>query len=323
MKKVIFLCLLSALNFNLNAQFTFSNNQATTNNEIVAPVLRLSNEIRVANTFAANDPSIGTLDNSAYGINISKTHGIGFAFNGSHKTIIDPNGEIITPVLRISNEIRVANTFAANDPIIGTLDNTGYGINISKTHGIGFAFNGSHKTIIDPNGEIIAPVLRVSNEIRVANTFAANDPAIGTLDNTGYGINIHKTNGIGFAFNGTHKMFFKPNGNVSIIGKLETKEIKVSTTPTADFVFEETYELPSLDFIEKHIKENKHLPEIASAKEMKANGVNIGNFQIQLLQKIEELTLYTIAQEKKIKELQDQNKRIKVIEQKLELLLKN
>ncbi|WP_255398699.1 hypothetical protein [Tenacibaculum sp. Bg11-29] len=38
----------------------------------------------------------------------------------------------------------------------------------------------------------------------------------------------------------------------------------------------------------------KYLPENTSAKEMKKNGVNIGDFQIKLLQKIEELTLYTI-----------------------------
>ena len=64
------------------------------------------------------------------------------------------------------------------------------------------------------NKEIVTPVLRVSNELRLANTFAANDPIIGTLDNTGYGINIHKTEGIGFAFNNIHRVFFKPDGNI-------------------------------------------------------------------------------------------------------------
>ncbi|CAL2090514.1 hypothetical protein [Tenacibaculum sp. 190524A02b] len=100
------------------------------------------------------------------------------------------------------------------------------------------------------------------------------------------------------------------NGNVAIKGKLESKEIKVTKTPTADFVFEADYKLPSLETIEKHIKEKKHLPEIASAKEMEKNGVNVGNFQIQLLQKIEELTLYTIDQDKEIKALKKQNAKI-------------
>ena len=239
--------------------------------------------------------------------------------------------EIISPVIRIGNELRVANTFVPSDPAIGTLDNSGYGINIHKTNGIGFAFNGVHKTIIKPSGEIISPVMLLDNELRVANTFAPSDPTIGTLDNTGYGINIHKTNGIGFAFNGTHKILFRPNGNTAIKGKLEATEIKVTTSPTADFVFEADYDLPTLKSIEKHIKEKKHLPEIASAKEMEKNGVNVGDFQIQLLQKIEELTLYTIEQEKKLKtqnskidkqqkeieELKKQNSEIKNLVQKL------
>jgi hypothetical protein len=91
-------------------------------------------------------------------------------------------------------------------------------------------------------------------------------------------------------------------GNVAITNKLEAKEIKVTLTPTADFVFEKDYGLPKLEEVEKFIKENKHLPEIASAKEMEKEGVNIGEFQIKLLQKIEELTLYSIDLNKKNKE---------------------
>jgi hypothetical protein len=81
------------------------------------------------------------------------------------------------------------------------------------------------------------------------------------------------------------KFTINRNGNAALKGKFEAKEIKVTNTPTADFVFEENYNLPSLKSIEKHIKEKRHLPEIASAKEMEKNGVNIGDFQIQLLQK--------------------------------------
>ena len=75
------------------------------------------------------------------------------------------------------------------------------------------------------------------------------------------------------------------DGNISVSGKLEAKEIKVTQSPTADFVFEEDYPLPTLEAVEQHIKEKKHLPEIASAKEMDKEGVNVGEFQIKLLQK--------------------------------------
>ncbi|MEN5307201.1 hypothetical protein ABE425_06765 [Chryseobacterium cucumeris] len=95
------------------------------------------------------------------------------------------------------------------------------------------------------------------------------------------------------------------NGNALLQGKLEAKEIKVTLTPTADFVFEENYNLPNLEEVAKHIKEKKHLPEIASAKVMEKEGVNVGEFQIKLLQKIEELTLYAIQQERQLKDQQE------------------
>ncbi|QKX06796.1 hypothetical protein HN014_18370 [Aquimarina sp. TRL1] len=114
------------------------------------------------------------------------------------------------------------------------------------------------------------------------------------------------------------------SGNLAIYGKIESKEVKISLTPTADFVFENDYKLPTLQFIENYIKENKHLPQIASATEMKKNGVNIGQFQIQLLQKIEELTLYTISQDKKlnyqnseIKKLKKENHEIKLLNKQI------
>ncbi|MGC5744478.1 hypothetical protein [Chryseobacterium sp. NFX27] len=115
------------------------------------------------------------------------------------------------------------------------------------------------------------------------------------------------------------------NGNASLQGKFEAKEIKVTLTPTADFVFDEKYNLPKLEDVEKHIKEKKHLPEIASAKVMEKEGVNLGEFQIKLLQKIEELTLYSIEQSKQIKSqseqislLKEENKALKIQSQKLE-----
>ncbi|WP_407478234.1 hypothetical protein [Elizabethkingia meningoseptica] len=116
-------------------------------------------------------------------------------------------------------------------------------------------------------------------------------------------------------------------GNVSVSNKLEAREIKVTTTPTADFVFEKTYQLPNLEDVEKHILEKKHLPEIASAAEMQKEGVNIGEFQIKLLQKIEELTLYSIEQnklnKKQTEQLQQQVQINKTLEQRLQNLENN
>jgi len=107
------------------------------------------------------------------------------------------------------------------------------------------------------------------------------------------------------------------SNNISINGKIEAKEILLSTTPTADFVFEDNYDLPSLNLVEQYIQEKKHLPEIASANEMKENGVNVADFQIQLLQKIEELTLYTIDQQKEIETLKQENEALKSLNDRL------
>lgn len=79
----------------------------------------------------------------------------------------------------------------------------------------------------------------------------------------------------------------------------------------ADYVFEPDYALPSLDFVAEFIAEHRHLPNVPSTSDIEKNGVNLAHFTGRLLEKIEELTLYTlkqrdtnIAQQEKINELQ-------------------
>ena len=87
---------------------------------------------------------------------------------------------------------------------------------------------------------------------------------------------------------------------------MEAKDFVVSTSPTADFVFAPDYNLRGMQDLEKFISEKQHLPEVPSAKEMTENGVTVGEFQIKLLQKIEELTLYAIIQHKELEQLKSQ-----------------
>ncbi|MDD7886029.1 hypothetical protein [Flavivirga sp. 57AJ16] len=116
-----------------------------------------------------------------------------------------------------------------------------------------------------------------------------------------------------------------PDEKLAINGKIHAKEVRVDLTGWSDFVFESTYNLPSLNEVEIYIKEKGHLKDIPSAKEVLENGILIGEMDARLLQKIEELMLYTIQQEKelkskesKIKSLEDvlkeQDKRLKKIE---------
>ncbi|MFT3994026.1 MAG: hypothetical protein QM660_06950 [Dysgonomonas sp.] len=93
-------------------------------------------------------------------------------------------------------------------------------------------------------------------------------------------------------------------GNQAIAGMLTVEAVEVKINTGADFVFEPTYNLKPLSEVEAFVNENKHLPDIPSEQEMKENGLNLNDMQIKLLQKIEELTLYTIQLEKRVKELE-------------------
>ena len=89
----------------------------------------------------------------------------------------------------------------------------------------------------------------------------------------------------------------------NINGKIKTKEVEVTLIGWGDFVFEEDYKLLTLAEVEQFIKENKHLPNVPSAAEVEANGINLGEMNNILIQKVEELTLYILDLQKQINEL--------------------
>jgi hypothetical protein len=82
-----------------------------------------------------------------------------------------------------------------------------------------------------------------------------------------------------------------PDSKLTVAGKVHAREVKVAVNAGADFVFADGYKLPKLEQLEQFVKTNKHLPEIASEKEMQQNGLFLAEMNIKLLQKVEELTL--------------------------------
>ncbi|WP_010182382.1 hypothetical protein [Aquimarina agarilytica] len=112
-----------------------------------------------------------------------------------------------------------------------------------------------------------------------------------------------------------------PQNKLSVNGTIWAKEVKVSLTDAADWVFEADYKLQPLAEVEAFIKRNKHLPEMPSADEFRANDMKVSEMTNKLLQKIEELTLYTIEQEKEIQAEKDNNKALEARLAKLEVLL--
>ena len=95
---------------------------------------------------------------------------------------------------------------------------------------------------------------------------------------------------------------------MDVIGIIRACELRINATG-CDYVFDKKYKLRSLSELEKYIKTNKHLPDVASAKEMETKeGYPVGEMQSILLKKIEELTLYVIEQNKRIEELEKAKK---------------
>lgn len=109
--------------------------------------------------------------------------------------------------------------------------------------------------------------------------------------------------GIGTIEMGSHKL--------AVEGTIGAREIKVEASGWSDFVFYENYELKTLEEVEEHIKENGHLPEIPSEAEVSENGINLGEMDAKLLQKIEELTLYMIDMNRRMNQLETENQELK------------
>lgn len=97
--------------------------------------------------------------------------------------------------------------------------------------------------------------------------------------------------------------------DVNVSGMIKANDIEIKNV-AADFVFEEGYKLNSPVEIEKYVNEHKHLPGIAPAS-ITSKGTSVSEFNTFLLQKVEELTLYMIEQDKRIKNLERDNSSLK------------
>lgn len=233
-----------------------------------------------------------------------------------------------------NNSLRVTTSGTSNDPSILLARNSGlndkFRMNVRGNGGSSWLSiwddtNGSPDNGINVKGNNVgigtpSPgyVLDVAGRMRVrsgggspAGTWfmnAANavDAGLVGMLNDNY-IGLYGTGiGWGFIMNTTTGNVgigtFNPTNKLSVNGTIQSKEVRVETG-WSDYVFEKDYKLRSLANVAEYIAQNKHLPDIPSAKEIQDNGLAVGEVQTKMMAKIEELTLYVIELQKQVNDL--------------------
>lgn len=186
-------------------------------------------------------------------------------------------------------DVRIATTDGQSGPIASSFPIASF-INSSSSGGMRGLQIGA------PTGSIVSPVfLKVtgtSNRFAILNE--SNQEQLTLLGSGKMGIGI-----------------VNPSELLTVNGNIKAKKLIVIQTGWPDYVFSSHYNLKTLADLEIFIKKYKHLPDVPTEKQISENGLNVGDTQVLLLRKIEELTLYLIKQNKKLFE---QEQSIKILQ---------
>jgi hypothetical protein len=270
-------------------------NTTGNNNNFVGPYAGYLNTTGSNNSFFGYQA--GYLNNTGSN-NVFLGSNAGYNEKGSNKLYIDNSntttpliyGDFSTDVVNINGKLGIG-TPAAPDASL-----TVYGTSNFYPNMVGAA----DARLLSIKSTLSNPAFSDNNFPVVLATGGGNQPLI--LDAARVGI-------------GTAN----PKYKLDVAGSIRANEIKVNTTG-ADFVFAPNYKLRPLSEVESFIKQNLHLPEIATAAEMQNDGVNLSEMQTKLLQKVEELTLYIIKQEATIQQQNIQLQKIVELEKELKLI---
>ena len=223
-------------------------------------------------------------------------------------------------IASLGNDFRFS-VWSSEDPNISLASAVGGSSFFRGYVGIGTTTPGSTLTVRSGNGTGISihpgsnPYFGTLAFNRESATGEIFDPAGKAFQiNNGGGdqsLHIQVYNGDGTLVTNNSLVISGVNGNIgigtaslseklSVEGKIRAREIKVESTNWPDYVFESSYPIISLKNLDLYIKENKHLPGMPTAKEVVANGIELGEMNRKLLEKIEELTLHLIEKDKKM-----------------------
>ncbi|PWL30057.1 hypothetical protein [uncultured Roseivirga sp.] len=142
------------------------------------------------------------------------------------------------------------------------------------------------------------------------------------------GLSINAFDGISFSTGSNsrnERLRITQSGDAIFHNNIEASKVKVTAQPGSvpDYVFAEDYELLTINQLAEYIKANSHLPNIPSAKEIESNGQDVGQLQLKLLEKIEELTLYVIEKDNQVRKLENENTLLKTRLDEIENLIKD
>jgi Phage T4 tail fibre len=174
------------------------------------------------------------------------------------------------------------------------------------------------------NYKTTAGGLTLINTARGGSYMRLLDNAINfnTVSNTGVDTQVMRLDEKGNVGIGTNS----PDEKLTVKGQIHALEVRIDKAGALvpDYVFANDYKLKTLSEVDSYIKANNHLPEIPSANEIEKNGLILGEMNLSLLKKVEELTLYAIEQQKKLEAqnsaMVEQKKAMEVQAKTMELL---
>ncbi|MBI2275707.1 MAG: hypothetical protein HYU70_18085 [Bacteroidetes bacterium] len=240
--------------------------------------------VGIGNTSPASKLVIS--NNAANGLEINPVNGLN---GGTNIISYNRNTNAYTPLQIVGSDFVYGTSSVINAMAILNNGNVGIGnsspaskLVISNTGANGLEINpvnglngGTDIISYNRNTSAYTPLQMVGSNFMFGTSSVPN--GISLLNNGNVGVGITS-----------------PSEKLSVNGNVSAKKIIVTQTGWSDYVFDKGYPLRSLSSLESYINQNKHLPEVPSAKEVEEKGVSVGDNQALLLKKIEELTLYMI-----------------------------
>ena len=257
------------------------------------------------------------------GVYVTTTLQAGYPDNSQNKYLLTMRTDDLTA----NNQFQIASNFGENDRVFFRKITAGKDLSGKNTPWYEFATRGANTFT---GNQVFNGTLQASVILTPKITYNTNDnfsydgkalshyslnwvldswyPTAPTLWQSAYG-------GMKFFTGGTPRLAIQNNGNIGIgttnptvkldvIGIIRAQEVRVCLNQGCDYVFNEDYKLMNLNDLSNFVKTNKHLPEIAPAAQMEKEDINVSEMNALLLKKVEELTLYTLQQEERIKALE-------------------